>query len=602
MNGETKNLSDGSAQALQALLHSLTPDATAEADGKLNQPAIEKLSAKLSELVGEETGEPQRRNENGQLLNDEGLPIIEITEPATASESHPASGYVAEDVPIPPAAFSVSERERRRRERDRILDLLEEEERVEHAREHAREEISEDQRQEILQKRREAAEKESTRLKAAKDMQRKMGKALLRDMATSRENSPSDPTPESAVESKGTAFNPVKTVTFASEVEAPESRETETSDWGDVVPGRLRAKGGPSLISNAQFDGTPMKMHVVERVPGKPVGPQSDSDDESEPPDSPTIADSDEEAGGFESDDELAEEVDMDFVHHQREIALEYNSSRARMAETTSNALQSHYHDQDSKTSENLVNQSSRKPAISHFQANRLASSYNAATPSSSTFLGVDAVPAPSAQTFQREIRMGKLDSDNRLVGADAGESRSDEEDYAAMQEITELLEKGEVYNLGPDGNYLHVVPPKSSAASLPTTETPVPTPAGPPPSARKPSASKFKLAHSGRTRPVAMPSPDTSRSSTPTSHVSRSSPKLPTPVAENDSSTSPPTVSSTVLERSAPSTSTAFSSMIIDSPSFPESRQSRRPQQPPAVVRAADKPAKVSRFLAERM
>ncbi|KAF7363683.1 Glycosyltransferase Family 22 protein [Mycena sanguinolenta] len=602
MNGETKNLSDGSAEALQALLHSMTPDATAEANGKLSQAAIEKLSAKLSELVGGEAGAPQRRNESGQLLNDEGLPIIEITEPATASESQPASGYLDEDAPAPLSALSGSERERRRHERDRILDLLEEEERVEHAREQAREEISEEQRHEILQKRRAAAEKESSRSKAAKDMQRKMGKALLRDMATSREESTPDPTLAVAQESKGTAANPTKTVTFANEVEVPGSLDTETSDWGDVVPGRLRAKGGPSLISNAQLDGTPMKINVVERVPGKPVGPQSDSDDESEPPDSPTVADSDEEGGGFESDEELAEEVDMDFARHQREIALEYNSRRAKMAETTSNALQSHFHDQDYTTSQNFGNQSSRKPAISHFQASRLTSSYNAATPSSSTSLDTNVVPASTAQTFQREIRMGKLDSDSRLVGADAGESGSDEEDYAAMQEITELLEKGEVYNLGPDGNYLHVVPPKSSAPSLPATQAPVPTPHGPPPSARKPSASKFKLAHSGRTRPAAMPSPDTSRSSTPTSHVSRSSPKLPTPVAESDSSMSPPTVSSTVLERSAPSTSTAFSSMVIDSPSFPESRQSRRPQQPPTVIRVADKPAKVSRFLAERM
>jgi len=274
---------------------------------------------------------------------------------------------------------------------------------------------------------------------------------------------------------------------------------------------------------------------------------------------------------------------------------LEYHAKRAKMAETASDVLQSNFAGQnDDKTGEDFLNQPSRKPAISHFQANRLASSYNAATPSSSKSLGANVVPASTAQTFQRAIRMGKLDSDNHLVGGDAGESGSDEEVDAAMQEITELLKKGEVYNLGPDGNYVHIVPPKPAEASPPAIPPLVPSPDGPPPSSRKPSTSKFKLARSGRTPTAAAPSPDVSGSSTPISNVGRSSPKEPTL-----SSPEPTVLSSTVVEKPPSSSSTAFNSMIIDSPSFP---QSRRPQQPPTVVRAADKPAKVSRFLAERM
>ncbi|KAJ7905805.1 hypothetical protein B0H14DRAFT_2661703 [Mycena olivaceomarginata] len=607
MSAETRNLSDGSAQALQALLHSLTPDAPPGAGGKLSTAAVEKLSARLSELVGDGSGEPQRRIESGQLLNEEGLPIIDITEPVVASEAHVSSEFLNEDVPVPLAALPTSEQERRRRDRDRILDLLEEEEEREQRREE-REEISDEKRQEILRKRKKAAQDELARLKAAKDMQRKMGKALLRDISTSRdEPAPSVPSPDSAVqEDQETALNPRKTVTFADaalEADASESRETEASEWGDVVPARLRANSGRSLMSDAKSDSTPMKMNVVERIPGKPVGPQGDSDDESEPPDSPTVADSDEE-GRFESDEELAEEVDMDFARHQREIALEYNSKRARMAETTSNTLRPHFHDHhEDKTGEQLLDQSSRKPAISHFQANRLASSYNAAAPPSSKSLSANVVPSDTAaHTFQRAIRMGKLDSDNRLVGPEAGESGSDEEDYAAMQEITELLKKGEVYNLGPDGNYLHTVPPNLPATSPPVVQPSVATPDGPPPSSRKPSASKFKLARSGRP-PAATPlSPGASRSSTPTSNVGRSSPKLPPPSAEDPSSTpssSKPAVLSTVVEKPPSAASTAFTSVIMDSPSFPESR---RPQHPPVIVRAADKPAKVSRFLAERM
>ncbi|KAF7338074.1 hypothetical protein MVEN_02031900 [Mycena venus] len=603
MTGETKNLSDGSTQALQALLHSLTPDAAAEAGGKLSPAALEKLSAKLSELVGDEAGEPQRRNEKGQLLNEEGLPIIDIAEPVPASDAHATSGFLNEDAPTPLAALPISEQERRRHERDRILDLLEEEERREQAREDG---ISEEQRQEILQKRKQAAQDERARLKAAKDMQRKMGKALLRDMTPSRDKPTPDPTPSSnldfAVEEvQETVPNPRKTVTFADAAVEAETTEADTSDWGDVVPARLRANSKPSLMSNAQPDSTPMKMHVVERIPGKPVvGLQPDSDDESEPPDSPTISDEDEE-GGFESDEELAEEIDVDFARHQREIALEYHAKRAKMAETASQALQSDFHDKnDHKTGEDSINLPFRKPAISHFQANRLASSYNAATPSSSTSLGANVVPASTAQTFQRAIRMGKLDSDNRLIGGDAGESGSDEEGDADMQEIAELLKKGEVYNLGPDGNYLHMVPPNPPAASTATIPPPVTTPEGPPPSSRKPPTSKFKLARSGRTPAAALPSPDASGSSTPTSSAPRSSPKLSTPVTETPSSSNPTVLSSTVVEKLPPSANTtAFGSMIVDSPSFP---QSRRPQHPPTVVRAADKAAKVSRFLAERM
>ncbi|KAJ6525712.1 hypothetical protein B0H19DRAFT_1198549 [Mycena capillaripes] len=593
-----QNLNDGSAQALQALLHSLSPGSATEG-GKLSSAAVEKLSAKLAELVGTDVGEPQRRNEEGQLLNEEGLPIIEITEPIQGSEPQ-SSSYLDEDAPVPIADLSSAEKERRRRERDRILDLLEEEEQTDQARE---EESSQEQRQEILRKKKQAAQDEVARLKAAKNMQRKMGKALLRDMSTSRDQAtPQPPAPKQEVVVQDAAPASRKTVTFADasapEVETSESREgASDSDWGDVVPARLRANSGRALMSSARFDTAPMKMQVVERMPGKPVEPQPDSDDESEPPDSPTISDEDEE-GGFESDEELAEELDLDFARHQREIALEYHAKRVRMAETTSSAMQSHFqNDLSHTTTDEFVNQSSRKPAISHFQANRLTSSYNAAAPSSSKSLGDNVLPASSARTLQRAIRLGKLDSDNRLVG---GESGSDEEDDGAMQEIMELLKKGEVYNVGPDGNFLHTVPPapKPSANGV---ATPPATPGGPPPTSRKPQASKFKLARSGQR--FSAPSPDTSDPSTPPSTAARSSPKLPEPMAESllttPSSTRPNVLSSTVFEKSPPSANTSFSSMIIDSPSFPETR---RPQQPPTVVRAADKPVKVSRFLAERM
>ncbi|KAJ7775162.1 hypothetical protein B0H16DRAFT_1509778 [Mycena metata] len=598
MSGKAQSLGDANAQALQALLQSLSPDLAAEGGGKLSADAVQKLSAKLEQLVGNDIGEPQQRNDEGQLLNEDGLPIIDITEPLQVSEMQMDSVFLDEDAPIPLSALPLSEKERRRRERDRILDLLEQEEEIEQAREDG---VSQEQRQEILHKRKLAAQDEAARLKASKEMQKKMGKALLKDMAASRDkHAPvQPPAANSDIAVQEAIHVPRKTVKFADaadEVDVPEPRE-ESPDWGDVVPARLRAKTAGSSLSkaHAQFDAQqPMKMQVVERMPGKPrvEEPQPDSDDESDPPDSPLMSDSDEE-GRLESDEELVEEVDLDYAQHQREITLEYHTRRAKMAETTSSALRSHSHDPlVHKTAEESLTQPSRKPAISHFQANRLTSSYNAAAPSSSTSLGANVLPASNAQTLQRAIRVGKLDSDDRLVGGEAGESGSEDEDDAAMQEIVELLKKGEVYNLGPDGNFIHTVPPPKP----PATETsPAAAPTPPPSTSRKPSTSKFKLARAGQ-RPSPAPSAEVSGSSTPTSTVTRSSPKL-SSTAESRATTAS-VLSSTVVEK-------PFATMIIDSPSFfpgpPSIPETRRPQQPPTVVRAA-KPAKVSRFLAERM
>ncbi|KAJ7047103.1 hypothetical protein C8F04DRAFT_1062683 [Mycena alexandri] len=602
MSGKVQNLGDGNAKALQALLQSLSPDLAAEGGGKLSADAVQKLSAKLEQLVGNDIGEPQQRNEEGQLLNEEGLPIIDITEPLQVSETQIDSVFLDENAPSPLSALPPSEKERRERERDRILDLLEQEEEMEQAREDG---LSQEQRQEILRKRKLAAQDEAARLKASKEMQKKMGKALLKDMAASRDKHAPVQTPaaNSDIAVEEAIHVPRKTVKFADaadEVDVPVPRE-ESPDWGDVVPARLRAKTAGSLMSkaHAQFDAQqPMKMQVVERMPGKPrvEETQPDSDDESEPPDSPLMSDSDEE-GRLESDEELAEEVDLDYAQHQREITLEYHTRRAKMAETTSSALRSHSHDPlVHKTAEESLTQSSRKPAISHFQADRLTSSYNAVAPSSSTSLGANVLPASSAQTLQRAIRVGKLDSDDRLVGGEAGESGSEDEDDAVMQEIVELLKKGEVYNLGPDGDFIHTVPPpKPPATEAPPVAAPMPLP----PTSRKPPTSKFKLARAGQ-RPFSAPSAsEVSDSSTPTSTVARSSPKLPS-MAESRSTTAS-VLSSTVVEKP----SAAFTSMIIDSPSFPgppSTPETRRPQQPPTVVRAADKPGKVSRFLAERM
>jgi hypothetical protein len=66
----------------------------------------------------------------------------------------------------------------------RILDMLEEEERIEEERHQARDR---QQRREELEQRRANAKAELERVKTAKEMQKKMGKALLKNMADARE-------------------------------------------------------------------------------------------------------------------------------------------------------------------------------------------------------------------------------------------------------------------------------------------------------------------------------------------------------------------------------------------------------------------------------
>ncbi|KAJ7219545.1 hypothetical protein GGX14DRAFT_695637 [Mycena pura] len=601
MTGKAQNLNEGGVQALQALLRSLDADAAIDDRNRKVKPEnVGELSKKIMELVGDGGSESQSRNEDGQLLNEEGLPIIDITEPVQAS------GDIQENLPLaehgsltPVAELPLSERKRRRNERDRILNMLEEEERIEQARE---EQFEEQQRQERILNRTKAAQEELDRLKATRDLHAKMGKALLGGTSKKKPAATPPPKPEHTKEAQKAASVSKKNVKFVdADVEADvgtsESLVEEKVDWGDVVPARLRPNSGRSLMSSSLFDTLPMKMQVIERFPGKPkVGEsQPDSDDESEPPDSPTVADSNsDEESGLESDQELAEEVDIDFAQHQREIALEYHAKRAKITAATAKAMQ-HFDDQDGATymtAEDSLNQPTQKPAMSQFQANRIASSYGAASSSSSKSLGANVLPESSARTLRRAIRLGKLDSDNQLVGNDAEEGGSEEESEAA-QELMDLLKKSEMYNLGPDGEFIHTVPARRlpTEASPTTSTAPATEPAAVPPSFRKPPASKFKLSRPGQ-RPAAA-----AAASPESLNASDASP------LQSDVTISSPEVRAAVAEM--PFTSRVLSSAVVEKRPLLESAslpQSRRPQQPPTVVRASDKPTKVSRFLMERI
>lgn len=246
-------------------------------------------------------------------------------------------------------ALPTQTRRRLRQQRERILDLLEEEERQEQLREEQKER---QEHEEISRKRKAETENEKERLIKAKELQKKMGRALLRNMAPSKEQENQKGVTRVQDEEDAQMKNPSspkkKTVNFADSRDdsSPTTASVDVS-WGDVTAARLRPANRPTLMSQAEFDKhTPMKMSVVERVP---VGPRTlpkpaikveerDSDDESE-------GDASDIEDGAQSDEEStleAEDFDFDFAQHQREIALEYHRKRTTIGEETAAAMRNH--------------------------------------------------------------------------------------------------------------------------------------------------------------------------------------------------------------------------------------------------------------------
>lgn len=262
-----------------------------------------------------------------------------------------------------------------------------------------------------------------------------------------------------------------------------------------------------------------------------------------------------------------------------------------------------------------------QKPVVSQFRASRIAFAYGASAPSgaeSESFsLGASVLPASSARTIQHAIKTGKLDSDGRLVGAEAD---SESEEDQGMQEVLELLRTAEVHNLGPNGEYLHAIPPSqipeiqrsTPQSSSHAQETPHCLTDLPPP-VRKPTSSKFKASLAASGRPAAnlksTPSPslsdNLSPSVTPILHAGRSSPKLDalsqqlterveagtlvtlkSPSPSNSQVQNPSPFSMIVDSPSFPRPQGASSHMIVSSPSFPPPAQNpRRPERPPTIL-----------------
>jgi hypothetical protein len=247
---------------------------------------------------------------------------------------------------------------------------------------HARaEELVQAQRHEVSQRHKEGAQFEMENLKAAREMQKKMGKALLRNMAEAREKNEKAQKEaslhDSIAEEQKTTLKPKKSVSFADlppegkgeSKDRAKLREKEVQlDWGDVAPAKLRSANRTTLMTKAQMNQHPMKLDVVERLPTVRSEPEEsiiqvqDSDDESVPS-SPISVDSnqsdviqsdrnigslevaDPDSGEDDSEDGLLsddDEFDLDTARHHREIALAYYDKRDVTGENAAAALTFH--------------------------------------------------------------------------------------------------------------------------------------------------------------------------------------------------------------------------------------------------------------------
>ncbi|KAI6099925.1 hypothetical protein EDD16DRAFT_1657697 [Pisolithus croceorrhizus] len=470
-----KDLSSSKTAALQALLSSFR-QATGEdrsAPG-LSQDGLQKLSAKIEEILGDG---PSQSNAQGELLNEEGLPIVEITEPVSpSSEAQSGLPFTEEPDLIPLHVLPPSERERRRRECARIFDILEEEERSQQL----REELGEtERRKEEMRRRKEAARMEYEHLKQAKELQKKMGRALVGSTSGSSETDPR-PLRQVASDSK-------KSVTFAEPVPSDvitTERQPSQADCGDITAGRLRSSHRVPPVSAAMTDKHVMKVQVVERRGENTSGPTmehvADSDDESptlpEPSSSqrcatePRNIEQRESSMNDTSSDEaqsveetLDESFDWDSAQHQREVAFEYFAKRHVIGTEAVRALAINNDDEGETECVSNGRSFSQRAPMSRFRADRMAEAYGKSHPQLSTSLGSTVVPEARQKALRNSIRMGNLVND-QLAGGPSGDSGSEDED---VKEMIDALKKGDVQNIGPTSRSL-----RSSSGDLPSYPT----------------------------------------------------------------------------------------------------------------------------------
>jgi hypothetical protein len=248
------------------------------------------------------------------------------------------------------------ERARNRAQMGLILNLLEEEERIEEERRRARDR---EQRREELEQRWATAKTGLERSQAAKDMQKKMGKALLKNMADAREKEEKEKARQEREDME--------------REEARKSRKPRKSvSWAELPKQERSSPRSPGHDASVPDPPgrPPMRPYVVERFPARsgassppPPVPMGDSDDESDPP-SPSDSDASGEIrsdsvpfptpehgqsdDGSEDEDEPVEShgsedgFDIDAMQHQREIALAYFERRNTIGADAARAMSAH--------------------------------------------------------------------------------------------------------------------------------------------------------------------------------------------------------------------------------------------------------------------
>ncbi|KAI0345358.1 hypothetical protein BDW22DRAFT_1354280 [Trametopsis cervina] len=613
-----KDLNDSRVEALSAILQSLSPG-TAEPPGRdganVAPDHIRKLSDKLGEILGDqvESGGGVKRNEKGELLNEEGLPIVDINEPVTAADfafrPDPGSSFDDPDL-LPLWTLSATEKARRKAERDRILDLLEAEEKVQERRdaEAAREHYLQE-----MENRKQAAKTEMENLKKARELQKKMGRALIRSVVENRDQEEKERV-QQAEHDRLVAETKVpkakKSVSFADDIDdngrIKSADKGKDTDWGDVAPGTLRPNGQVSS------DRQPMKLHVVERHPRgldqSTLSHQPDSDDESDSDVVEDTEDGDTEDDAFGShnlepvdsdedlpgDEEISEwnDEDLNLASLQREAALAYYAKRQTIGAEAASAMRAHSHEEDEWDQpevplEATLASAPPKPATSRFKMERTARADPGHTLASHS-LATSVLPSSSSGSIKRAVRMGAL-KNGQLAGGEEGDSEDEtiahDENARAM---LDLLRKGEVTNIGPSSSAASAIPPSASAsAAAPPPETPRNEPADSISQPKPSKVSKFKLSLAQVEMPV--PGTSSSTSSTPSNNAERSSPKIlstnrnspDTPSAGSPSSQQPQQPRFTL----PPEIQAAFQSgelqaqmpgMVVESPSFMPLRGSR--------------------------
>lgn len=396
-----------------------------------------------------------------------------------------------------------------------------------------------------MEKRKEAGKAEIERLKQAKELQKKMGRALVRSVVEPKDESSKPPSESQSSDTVPSSQKPKsgKSVSFADNIEESKSssEKGKAVNWGDVAPGRLRPTQGTTPQLKSRLDTQTMKMQVVERIPGAPAKPPTpepvqlvDSDDESIPDENVDDSVEDEDFSGDDDHEPIEwEEDDLDFARHQREVALAYYEKRAAMVGEATAAMKAHSHDGDHEWDQPVnhidfiycvftfihnyqqdvpldatLASSPPKPPVSKFKSSLVSRA--ATTTMASHSLGQAILPVSQTSSLKSAIRMGKLE-DDKLIGGSAGESDDDMDED--VKQIIELLKKGEVTNIGPK---------PSASSSKPQVETQTSKPAS--------KVSRFKAAMSSDSTSTTLTSPDSSGLTTPISVAERSSPKSATP------------------------------------------------------------------------